>query len=82
MFFGKFRFLDGLKWTVGLTAEVKMRLQISLTQCDQGLTIALTMFYLSKKTKKNFEEIMFFGILSDLEISNWVRLERYQPTLS
>lgn len=41
--------------------------------------MALTRFYLLKKIQtKNFEEIIFFGILSDLEISNWVRLERYQ----
>ena len=27
--FEKFRFRDGLKWTVGLTVEIKLRFQIS-----------------------------------------------------
>ena len=34
--FGKLHLRDGLVWTLGLTVEIKLRLQISLTQCGPG----------------------------------------------
>ena len=33
----KLHFRDGLVWTVGLTGEIKLRLQIPLASCGQGL---------------------------------------------
>ena len=33
----KLRFRDGLVWTVDLTVEIKLRFQISPTQCGRGL---------------------------------------------
>ena len=39
--FEKLRFRDGLVWTVGLTVEIKLRFQISLTQCGRGLRIRI-----------------------------------------
>ena len=37
--FGKLHLRDGLVWTLGLTVEIKLRLQISLTQCGQYLVV-------------------------------------------
>ena len=31
------RFRDGLVWTVGLTVEIKLRFQICLAKCGQGV---------------------------------------------
>ena len=36
--FEKFRFRDGLVWTVGLTVEIKLRFQISPAQCGRCLS--------------------------------------------
>ena len=38
--FGKLRFRDGLVWTVGLTAEIKLRFQIFPSFVDAALNIA------------------------------------------
>ena len=42
--FEKYRFRDGLVWTVGLTVEIKLRHQISPTLCGRGVGVLMLLF--------------------------------------
>ena len=46
--FEKFRFHDGLVWTVGLTVEIQMRFQISPAYCERCQSFPLKSFGLHK----------------------------------
>ena len=52
--FEKYRFRDGLVWTLGLTVEIKLRHQISPTLCGRGVG-SIEAFCLRMLRRKYFD---------------------------